>query len=74
MVERSHKDEQQTGGRSTNGEAPIKLEFDPEAVGVENRAIVAWLEDWLMQRDELGREWWDAFEQDLRTSRVTFQA
>jgi hypothetical protein len=39
----------------------------------QNQRALALLQDWLAEPDELGDDWWDAFEQDLRRHRFSFR-
>ncbi len=39
----------------------------------QNRRILEWLERWLAEPDDLGPEWWDSFEQELKEHRLTLE-
>lgn len=74
MVERSQVSEEQATDGKMDRELVIELDAISPEVSPENRELLAWLEGWLAHPDELGSDWWDAFEQELRDSRVTFEA
>ena len=39
----------------------------------QNRRALALIEEWLSEPDDLGEEWWDSFEQDLKKYRLSFR-
>jgi len=40
-------------------------------IRARNRAALDWLDRWLGTSDEMGDEWWETFERDLREHPVT---
>jgi hypothetical protein len=38
----------------------------------QNRKLLKWLDSWLATPDHRGEEWWNEFEDDLRSHRTTF--
>jgi hypothetical protein len=46
----------------------------PEAeLHPQNRRALALLRDWMAEPDDLGDDWWDAFEQDLKQNRFSLR-
>ena len=39
----------------------------------QNRRALALLEAWMAEPDDLGKEWWDAFEHDLQQHRFSLR-
>jgi hypothetical protein len=54
------------------GHYPLQSIVLPEAkLRPQNREALALLEIWMSEPDDLGHEWWDVFEQDLRQHRFS---
>lgn len=43
----------------------------PTALRTANRQALRLLDEWLSEPDDLGDEWWDAFERELRDHRLS---
>ena len=52
------------------GECPWTVLGEP--LRPENRAALAFLKEWMSTPDEMGDEWWEEFEAELRTNRLSF--
>jgi len=44
-----------------------------EPLRPENRALLEFLREWMSTPDDMGEEWWEQFEQELRSNRLSFQ-
>lgn len=52
----------------------LRLEFlEADTMPVANRQLIALLDDWLAEEDDLGDEWWNDFERELNADRFTLQ-
>lgn len=69
MVVRLQRDRAETAGHY-----PLQSLALPEAgLRPQNRRALALLEAWMAEPDDLGNEWWDAFEQDLQLHRFSLR-
>ena len=50
------------------GSASVETRLRPE-----NKRLLHWLDWWLATPDDRGESWWNEFEADLQSNRVTFQ-
>lgn len=46
--------------------------FEHKRLRPENKALLAFLKEWMATPDELGDEWWEEFEDDLKMNRLSF--
>jgi len=44
-----------------------------EPLRPENRALLEFLKEWMSTPDDMGEEWWEQFEQELRSNRLSFR-
>lgn len=50
----------------------VKETKEDSNIRPENKKIIELLKYWIQEPDELGKNWWDSFEKQLTTNRVSF--
>ena len=72
VTDKSTPEEHRRSG--TLGHRPLQGVAPPEAdLRPQNRRALALLAAWMGEPDDLGDEWWDAFEQDIQQHRFSLR-
>lgn len=51
----------------------VPEQLKDEIIQARNQRAIKLLEEWYATPDDLGDEWWDEFEQDLKRNRFSFR-
>ncbi len=58
---------------SVRGSEREEEEVDESKLVVANRRAMALLDEWMSEPDNLGQEWWDEFDNELRANRFSLR-